>query len=99
MQALFFGMWDTPISGYLIFYLVIALAGFLAGYWKRGLIVGPILAVIWFGARDFQEFYRWQINPPVWYVFSVAICMIFAVVASVIGAILRTLRLRQASLR
>ena len=98
MQAFFFGVWDIPASEYIIFYFVIAFLGFLAGYWKRWLIVFPIVAVIWFAARDFKEFYRWQISPPVWYAVSVAICMLFAIVASVFGAILRTHRLRRASL-
>lgn len=98
-SLLFFGMWDTPISSYITFYFVIAFLGFLAGYWKPWLIVVPILAVLWFGVRDLLDFYRWQISPPDWYVVCVASCMIAAIVASLVGAGLRTHRLKQAAVR
>lgn len=95
MPALFFGVWDIPVSDYVLFYAVVGILGFLLSYLKRFLIIVPITVVLGFAVRDFLDFYRWQVNPPDWYVITVVVSLLLALVASVLGVVLKAHRLKQ----
>lgn len=92
MKIFFFGMWDMPITSYLLVYLALGVVGFLAAYVHRYLLGVIVPIIIWFAISDFREFYRSNIGPDPMYVFQVTLSMILAVTVSVYGAFLQRRR-------
>jgi hypothetical protein len=89
MQYLFlFGFWDVPETSYWLFYFILGAIGFLVSYWNRLALVLAIPTVLWFVVSDFRTFYRYPVHPDNWWVFSVSVSMMFAVIAPIIGATL-----------
>ncbi len=99
MSILLFGIWDIPISNYWLFYLALGIIGFLLCYFKRYFLALVLPIIIWFSMSDFQSFYqsRQGIYPSNDYVFLAVIAMVLALLASVLGAILNSRKLKALS--
>ncbi len=94
MDIFFLGVWEIPISSYLLFYILLGSVGFLVCYWNRYFLALIIPIVGWFVIGDFQDFYRYNVGPPADYLLQVVLSMVFAVAAPLIGAIVSKRKIR-----
>ena len=99
MSILLFGIWDIPISNYWLFYFALGIIGFFLCYFKRYFLVLILPVIIWFSISDFQSFYQSKqgIYPGNDYVFLAVTSMVLALLASVLGAMLNSKKLKALS--
>jgi phosphotransferase system glucose/maltose/N-acetylglucosamine-specific IIC component len=88
MGYLMYGIWDIPITFYWMFYFVLGVIGFAISYFNRYLFLLSVVAIFVFCVLDFSTFRSASTTPDKWYVTQVAISMAFAVIASLLGAVL-----------
>lgn len=89
MEILLFGIWETPVSYYWLFYGIVGLLGFLLCYLNRYLIVLIIPIIVWFAVSDYQYFYhKVNVIPDDSYIFSAVFAMVLALVATVFGFVM-----------
>jgi hypothetical protein len=95
MNILLFGIWEMPVTNYLYFYLLAGLVGFILCYFNRYLLPLVAIALLWFSITDFTYFYHIiNLRPDNSYIFKATLSMIFAILASVVGAIVNLKKVR-----
>lgn len=88
MNLILFGIWDIPVSSYLLTYLSLGVLGFFLCYFHRFFAFVFIPLLIWLCISDFNEFYKYQVTPASAYVFQVVVAMTFAFSTTICGTIL-----------
>jgi len=82
-----FGFIDTPVTNYVLFYGLLGVLGFLACRFRGYLIIAAIPLIIWFSVSEIQWFYHSiKVRPDNTYIAIAMSSMVFAVIASGIGA-------------
>lgn len=94
MNLILFGIWDIPVSTYLIIYLGLGILGFLLCYFHKYFIFAVFPVLLWLCISDFNQFYSNQITPHPQYVFQVVLAMITAFSATIFGTILNRRKLK-----
>ena len=88
-QSLFlFGIWETPLSNYWLFYLGFGLLGFALCYFHRLFIIPVIPLLLWFAISDLKDFYHYQALLNNNYIFQVIIAIFTSLMMFISGAFL-----------
>ena len=94
MGIFLFGIWDIPVSSYVMLYVALGVVGFALTFLHRYFLVAAIAGIGWLAFKDFGDFYRYQVNPSDFYVLQVTASIAFSILASAAGAILSGRRAR-----